>query len=230
MHDDDSDTLRRILRDHRRIAVVGLSAEWHRPSFFAAKYLQGKGFRILPVNPRYAGGTGEPGPLTPDGRALLKEMSHSGLILDLAHLSDRGVADVVARTRAPVIISHAGLRAFRHTARNPDDATVRAVARTGGVIGIMYSRTFLGSRELSRVVEELVHLVNVGGEDVAALGSDFDGWVVPPRGLRDVTGLPGLVARVWDALGERVTRKVLGENALRVLDAVPLRVGRWRDP
>ncbi|OGB05276.1 MAG: CoA-binding protein [Burkholderiales bacterium RIFCSPHIGHO2_12_FULL_69_20] len=57
MHDDDSDTLRRILRDHRRIAVVGLSAEWHRPSFFAAKYLQGKGFRILPVNPRYAGGT-----------------------------------------------------------------------------------------------------------------------------------------------------------------------------
>jgi predicted CoA-binding protein len=56
MH-DDPDTLRRILRDHRRIAVVGLSAEWHRPSFFAAKYLQGKGFRILPVNPRYAGGT-----------------------------------------------------------------------------------------------------------------------------------------------------------------------------
>jgi predicted CoA-binding protein len=58
MHDDDDQgTLRRILRDHRRIAVVGLSAEWHRPSYFAAKYLQGKGYRILPVNPRYAGGT-----------------------------------------------------------------------------------------------------------------------------------------------------------------------------
>lgn len=57
MHDDDQGSLRRILRDHRRIAVVGLSAEWHRPSYFAAKYLQGKGYRILPVNPRYAGGT-----------------------------------------------------------------------------------------------------------------------------------------------------------------------------
>lgn len=57
MQDDDQGTLRRILRDHRRIAVVGLSAEWHRPSYFAAKYLQGKGYRILPVNPRYAGGT-----------------------------------------------------------------------------------------------------------------------------------------------------------------------------
>lgn len=53
----DQAALRRILRDCRTIAVVGLSAEWHRPSFFAAKYLQGKGYRILPVNPRYAGGT-----------------------------------------------------------------------------------------------------------------------------------------------------------------------------
>lgn len=48
--------LRQILRDARSIAVVGLSAEWHRPSYFAASYMQGKGYRILPVNPRYAGG------------------------------------------------------------------------------------------------------------------------------------------------------------------------------
>ncbi len=53
----DAPTLRRILQTCRSIAVVGLSAEWHRPSFFAAKYLQAKGYRILPVNPRYAGGT-----------------------------------------------------------------------------------------------------------------------------------------------------------------------------
>ena len=46
-------TLRRILRECRTLAVVGLSAEWHRPSFFAAKYMQGKGYRIVPVNPRY---------------------------------------------------------------------------------------------------------------------------------------------------------------------------------
>ena len=52
---DDIATLRRILRDCRTIAVVGLSAEWHRPSNFAAKYMQQHGYRILPVNPRYAG-------------------------------------------------------------------------------------------------------------------------------------------------------------------------------
>ena len=50
---DDIPTLRRILKDCRTIAVVGLSAEWHRPSFFAAKYLQDHGYRIVPVNPKY---------------------------------------------------------------------------------------------------------------------------------------------------------------------------------
>jgi predicted CoA-binding protein len=52
---DDIPTLRRILRTTRTMAVVGLSAEWHRPSYFAAKYMQQHGYRIVPVNPRYAG-------------------------------------------------------------------------------------------------------------------------------------------------------------------------------
>jgi len=58
MHDDIS-SLRRILRACRTIAVVGLSAEWHRPSFFAAKYMQQHGYHIVPVNPRYTEVLGE---------------------------------------------------------------------------------------------------------------------------------------------------------------------------
>ncbi|HST02601.1 MAG TPA: CoA-binding protein [Usitatibacter sp.] len=50
---DDSDKVRRILKGFRTIAVVGLSAQWHRPSFFAAKYLQEHGYRVIPVNPAY---------------------------------------------------------------------------------------------------------------------------------------------------------------------------------
>jgi len=59
---DDISTLRKILRENRVVAVVGLSADWFRPSNFAAKYLQSHGYRIIPVNPRYAGQTilGEP--------------------------------------------------------------------------------------------------------------------------------------------------------------------------
>jgi predicted CoA-binding protein len=48
---DDSDKIRRILRTSKTIAVVGLSAQWHRPSYFAAKYMQEHGYRVIPVNP-----------------------------------------------------------------------------------------------------------------------------------------------------------------------------------
>lgn len=56
---DDISTLRRILRECRTIAIVGLSADWHRPSHFVAKYLQQHGWRIVPVNPRYDSILGE---------------------------------------------------------------------------------------------------------------------------------------------------------------------------
>jgi predicted CoA-binding protein len=56
---DEISTLRRILKSCHTLAVVGLSAEWHRPSYFAASYMQGKGYRIVPVNPRYDSILGE---------------------------------------------------------------------------------------------------------------------------------------------------------------------------
>ncbi len=52
---DDINTLRRILKENRVIAVVGLSADWYRPSYFAAKYMREHGYRVIPVNPRHAG-------------------------------------------------------------------------------------------------------------------------------------------------------------------------------
>jgi predicted CoA-binding protein len=64
---DDINTLRRLLRDNHVIAVVGLSGDWFRPSYFAAKYLQEHGYRIVPVNPRYA------------GRSILGERCYAGL-------------------------------------------------------------------------------------------------------------------------------------------------------
>lgn len=56
---DDIAGLRRVLAQHRSIAVVGLSAHWYRPSYFAAKYMQDHGYRVIPVNPGYAEALGE---------------------------------------------------------------------------------------------------------------------------------------------------------------------------
>lgn len=56
---DDINTLRRILKENHVIAVVGLSADWYRPSYFAAKYMQEHGYRVIPVNPKYDSILGE---------------------------------------------------------------------------------------------------------------------------------------------------------------------------
>jgi predicted CoA-binding protein len=58
--DTDIPTLRRILHDNRRIAVVGISAEWHRPSYFVGKYLLEHGYTMVPVNPKYTTVLGQP--------------------------------------------------------------------------------------------------------------------------------------------------------------------------
>jgi len=76
----DIETLRRILASHRVIAVVGLSAEWNRPSFFAAKYMQEHGYRIIPINPRYSAILGET--CYPSLRALPPELAGSVGIVD----------------------------------------------------------------------------------------------------------------------------------------------------
>ena len=80
---DDINTLRRLLRDNHVIAVVGLSGDWFRPSYFAAKYLQEHGYRVVPVNPRYA------------GRSILGERCYAGL----REITDKvDVVDVFRKT------------------------------------------------------------------------------------------------------------------------------------
>ena len=80
---DDINTLRRLLRENHVIAVVGLSGDWFRPSYFAAKYLQEHGYRIVPVNPRYA------------GRSILGERCFAGL----REITDKvDVVDVFRKT------------------------------------------------------------------------------------------------------------------------------------
>ena len=91
---DDISTLRRILRECRTIAVVGLSAEWHRPSYFAASYLQGKGYRIVPVNPKYPQILGE------TSYARLEDIPFAVDMVDVF----RKPADVPPITRSAVAI------------------------------------------------------------------------------------------------------------------------------
>jgi membrane dipeptidase len=160
--------------------------------------------------------------LTGFGRDAVRECERTGIIVDLAHINRRGFFDALELATQPLMVSHTGVLGVHAHWRNIDDEQLRAVADNGGCVGVIFARRFLGSASIEAVVDHLLHIVDVAGDEVAALGSDFDGFVVPPEGLEDVAALPNLtVALSRRGVGPRVLEKILGGNVLRVLDAVP---------
>jgi membrane dipeptidase len=164
------------------------------------------------------------GHLTEAGRAMVHALNRSRTFVDLAHIGRQAFRDAVdAHDRdLPLIATHTGVCGVTPHWRNLDDAQVRAIAGTGGVVGIIFAQNFLGRpqgpRDVAMVAEHLEHLIRVGGEACASLGSDYDGAIVPPLGMRDGLGIPRLVdhllTRGWSKA--RIFA-VLGGNALRAL-------------
>jgi membrane dipeptidase len=156
--------------------------------------------------------------LTRWGFELVRRCEAAGVLVDLSHINRRGFLDACSvATRAP-IVSHTGvLGAFEHW-RNIDDTQLRAVADKGGVVGVIFCPKYVGGDGLDPVVKHVLHILNVVGEDAPALGSDWDGFIVPTRPLADPRGLPMLTDALLRAgLGERVIGKILRGNVMRVL-------------
>ncbi len=163
--------------------------------------------------------------LTKFGQDTVKLCEELGVIVDLAHINRKGFFDACTLATKPMIVSHTGLAGVHDIWRNIDDEQLRAVANTGGIAGVIFVPEFLGRDGLDAVVDHLLHIVNVAGEDAPALGSDWDGFVRPIRGLEEVNKLPDLTdAMLARGVKPSVVRKILRENALRVLREVPPRV------
>jgi membrane dipeptidase len=174
--------------------------------------------------PAYGMGRDDDRGLTPFGREVIAEMERVGMIVDLAHINRRGFLDAVACMTTVPIVSHTGVAGVNRHWRNIDDEQIRAVADRGGVVGVIFAPRYLGKDGIEAVCDHLCHIVRVAGEDVPALGSDYDGFVRPPRGLEDVAALPRLTAALLTrGMSRSAVKKLLGDNALRVLRAVPPR-------
>ena len=174
------------------------------------------------------GGTSSPlgkgGGLTPLGARLIEAMNANRVLLDLAHASTETFWDAldVHTGSLPPIVSHTGVRGVRDIWRNLDDDQIRAIADRGGIIGILYHSPFLepviAHGQLAAVVAHIAHVVDVAGEDSVAIGSDYDGMILPPRDLPDITDHPLLVQQLFEiGFSQARIQKVLGGNALRVL-------------
>jgi membrane dipeptidase len=175
--------------------------------------------------PAYGKGRADDRGLTPFGRDVIAEMNRLGVIVDLAHINRRGFFEALEASATPPMVTHTGVSGAHEHWRNIDDEQIRAVADRGGCVGVIFAPRYLGKDGVEAVADHVLHIVKVAGEDVPALGSDYDGFVRPPRGLADVAALPALtLALARRGLSRAALCKMLGENALRVMEAVPPRV------
>lgn len=148
-----------------------------------------RGVRIVGLSweaTRYAGGTHEPGGLTPEGIELLEQMADLNMLLDLSHLAEESYWDAIDRYPGVAIVSHANPRRFLPTTRGLSDDMIRALAERDGVMGIVPFNRFLDSDwhagdpkakvPLLTLVDVIDHICQVTGSAAhVGIGTDFDG-------------------------------------------------------
>jgi membrane dipeptidase len=157
------------------------------------------------------------GGLTPFGRDIVKRMEARGMIIDIAHLSHTGVAEVLAMATRPVVSSHGGVQATCKVNRNLTDDEVRGLAKTGGVIGIGYWDGALCDTSPRAAAKAMKHVRDLVGIEHVALGSDYDGATTVRF---DTSQLVQVTQALMDeGFTAQEIRAVMGENALRVIRA-----------
>jgi len=158
------------------------------------------------------------------GAQMVELLNERKVLVDLAHISARGfwaACDAHAKD-TPFVVTHTGVAGVYRHWRNLDDDQIRAVAKSGGVVGIMYHAPFLGDKpwagRVDTIARHIVHVLNVAGEDTPALGSDWDGNIITPRDMPTCLELPRLVAALAQhGVKDSVIQKILGLNFLRVV-------------
>lgn len=195
-----------------RAGLRSLGPVWSRPNIF--------GYGVPFAYPR----SPDTGPgLTDIGKELVRACNALGVMIDLAHLNERGFWDVAALSSAPLVATHACAHALCPSTRNLTDRQLDAIRDTDGVIGfnlavydIRADAHLDENTPLDTVVSHIGYLIDRVGVDRVALGSDFDGTVVP-REIGDASGLPHLFAAMRKAgFDEPTLRKFAFDNWLRV--------------
>ncbi len=169
--------------------------------------------------------TPDTGPgLTDAGKALIKACNQKRIVIDLSHLNEKGFWDVARLSDAPLVASHSNVHALSPSTRNLTDEQLRAIGKSGGIVGLNFAIDFLqtdgrlsAAIAPSVMIQHLRHMIDVAGEDCVGIGSDLDGATIPEF-INDVSGLPKLVEAMVEAgFGAELIAKITSENWLRVL-------------
>jgi len=171
-------------------------------------------------------GFGMPNPdrgLKPFGVELVREMEKTGMIIDVSHLSDTGVEDVFKNVGCAVAASHSNSRAVCGHARNLTDEFFTEIVRRKGIVGMNFYRDFVDDvpdrADYAGLAKHIEHFLELGGEDVVCMGSDFDGCDTIP-GLEDVGMTANFRKYLQDSGFDRKTLdKIFWQNAYDFMTA-----------
>lgn len=187
---------------------------WSRPNIFGT----GVSFRFP--------GDAEEGPgLTDAGKSLIRACNSMGILVDLSHMNAAGFRDIASLSDKPLVATHSNVHSLSNSSRNLMDWQLDAIADSKGVVGLNYAVPFLrddgrqtADTALTVMVRHLDHLIGRLGETGVALGSDFDGALVPAE-IGDASGLPALVGAMRQAgYGDELVDRICRRNWHDVLE------------
>ena len=150
------------------------------------------------------------------GKKAVVEMEKQGIIIDLSHASERLFYDTMEITSSPVVASHSNAKALCPHRRNLSDEQFSIIKQRGGIVGINFCRDFLNKTATNARMYDIIrvaeHFLSIGGEDVVAMGGDFDGADIPSdmSGIENMAELYELFLRHYT---ESVTDKIFYGNA-----------------
>ncbi len=196
------------------MGLRSLGPVWSRPTIYG----HGVPF-AFPSSPDTGPG------LTDAGKALVRECNQLRIMLDLSHLNEKGFDDVAALSDAPLVASHSCVHAISPSSRNLTDAQLATIAQTKGLVGLNYATGFLradGKRQsfagFEIMLAHLDHLLGILGEDGVALGSDFDGALMPAD-LSDAGKQQNLIAAMRaHGYDEALIAKIAWQNWVNLLE------------
>lgn len=157
--------------------------------------------------------------LTSNGQQLLADLNDSSILLDISHLSEAAFGDITALYKKPIIASHCNARNYYDHTRNLTDEAMKVIAESGGIIGTNFYSYFLNHSDhtsIEAILANMQYVYNQVGEDVLALGTDFDGMScnLEVCNCKEMDRLMGSMMRIFPM---RIIEKICYGNAERII-------------
>lgn len=163
------------------------------------------------------------------GREIVKEMNRMGMLVDISHVSEDVMHQVLDISTAPVIFSHSSAKAVNSHPRNVPDAVLKRMSENGGVVMVNFMSGFIVPDEqlaknrrspgtIHDVIDHIEHIIKLAGIDHVGLGGDYDGVTSLPIGLEDVSCYPAITQLMLNrGYSPEDIHKLLGGNIMRVM-------------